>query len=84
MLDQEGMAAAFPVLGDTGRQAQRLVDRALEGAAKPRGPRLAVFVHVPNVRASAHGSAVKGMPFTMAQLVQAGSAILSTIAAAAR
>ena len=58
--------------------------RALEDAAKPRGPRLAVFVHVPNVRPSARGSVVKGVPFTMAQLVHAGSAILSTLAAAAR
>ncbi len=58
--------------------------RALEGAAKPRGPRLAVFVHVPNVRASARGSAHKGASFTMDRLVHTGSAILSTLAAAAR
>jgi pyroglutamyl-peptidase len=58
--------------------------RALEHAAKPRGPRIAVFVHLPNVRASSRRLAGRPGSFTIDQLVEAGNAVLSAVAAACR
>jgi pyroglutamyl-peptidase len=49
--------------------------RALEAAAKPGGPQLVVFVHVPKLRnrTGLRGNAV--LP-TLSQLVRAGTAII--------
>jgi pyroglutamyl-peptidase len=55
--------------------------RAAEAAARPDGPTLVAFVHVPKVQAAGerrHGS------LTFARLVRAGEAIMRTAIAAAR
>jgi pyroglutamyl-peptidase len=54
--------------------------RALEAAARPGGPRLAVFVHVPPVAQRPRPRIrVKRRHFTLDQLVRAGAAILSAV-----
>lgn len=54
--------------------------RALEAAARPRGPRLAVFVHVPPVRTQSRPRArARRRQFTLDQIERAGRAILFTI-----
>jgi pyroglutamyl-peptidase len=50
--------------------------RALGAAAKPRGPRLAVFVHVP---LPMRGVRPRQRDFTIDQLVRTGRAIVSTL-----
>jgi len=57
--------------------------RALEHSAKPRGPQIAVFVHVPNVRAKSRRPGQRAS-FTIDQLVRAGNAVLSAVVAACR
>jgi pyroglutamyl-peptidase len=56
--------------------------RALEAAAKPGGPRLAVFVHVPRVRQKFRPR-VRGRrrQFTFDDLVRAGGAIVAAVRA---
>jgi pyroglutamyl-peptidase len=54
--------------------------RALEAAAKPGGPRLAVFVHVPSIGQKFRPRArARRREFTFDQLVRAGDAILSAV-----
>jgi pyroglutamyl-peptidase len=54
--------------------------RALEATAKPGGPRLAVFVHVPHVGQTFRPRArTKRREFTLDQLVRTGGAILSAV-----
>jgi len=53
--------------------------RATEAAARPGGPRLAAFVHVPRI-GSPHGS----RPLTFDDLVRAGEAIVRAAVGAAR
>jgi pyroglutamyl-peptidase len=59
--------------------------RASEQAARPEGPRLVAFVHVPSV---SHGRNLRKrtphQPFTFYRLVQAGEAIVLAALAAAR
>ena len=52
--------------------------RATEAAARPDGPKVAAFVHVPKVRATG----TRRAPLTFHQLVRAGEAIV--LAAIAR
>jgi pyroglutamyl-peptidase len=56
--------------------------RALEHAAKPRGPQIAVFVHVPSVRARSRQPGDRRTSLTIDQLVRAGNAVLSAVVAA--
>jgi len=66
--------------------------RAIEAAARPGGPRLVVFVHVPQVRRGARplrsrpsrGKPNSRVPLTLADLVAAGEAIVEAAQAAAR
>ena len=54
--------------------------RALEAAAEPGGPRLAVFVHVPRVRPSFRPrDRARRRDFTLDQLERAGRAILLAV-----
>lgn len=55
--------------------------RAAEAAARPGGPRIAAFVHVPMVHATTRR---RGSPLTFEQLVRAGEAIVRAAIAAAR
>ena len=57
--------------------------RALEAAAKPLGPAVVVFVHVPNVRRSAQRPGHSRLP-TLSQLLRAAQAIVIAAVAAAR
>ena len=54
--------------------------RAAEAAARPNGPKVAAFVHVPKVRATA----TRAAPLTFDQLVRAGEAIVRAAIAGAR
>jgi len=54
--------------------------RATEAAARPNGPKVAAFIHVPRVR----GAGSWGAPLTFAQLVRAGEAIVLAAVAGAR
>jgi pyroglutamyl-peptidase len=55
--------------------------RALEAAARPGGPRRAVFVHVPRVTGrSRRRTGGKRAGFTMNELVRVGEAILAAVA----
>lgn len=54
--------------------------RAAEAAARPNGPKVAAFVHVPKVR----GKGSPRAPLTFDQLVRAGEAIVFAAMAAAR
>jgi pyroglutamyl-peptidase len=59
--------------------------RAVEAAAKPAGPKIAVFVHVPQVRRDpAPRARVKKRQLAPADLARAGDAILRAIASARR
>jgi pyroglutamyl-peptidase len=59
--------------------------RAAEAAGKPGGPRVAVFIHVPQVRrGSVPRGRVKKRHLEPADLARAGGAILPAIAGAAR
>jgi pyroglutamyl-peptidase len=58
--------------------------RAGEATLQPGGPLLVAFVHVPLVARSARRQPAHGLPFTMADLVRAGGAIVRTAVAAAR
>ncbi len=81
-------AARVPALPsrDAGRYlCNYLCWRALESAAKPEGPRLVTFVHVPKPRRGpARRNAHRRYPLHMAELVRGGQAILMTVVAAAR
>jgi pyroglutamyl-peptidase len=57
--------------------------QAAEAARRPRGPRLAIFIHVPNIRRHARPRAAKRR-FTLHDLARAGERLLMEIAAAAR
>ncbi len=57
--------------------------QAVEAARRPRGPRLAAFIHVPPVRRHARPRAPK-RHFTLDDLARAGERLLVEIAAAAR
>ena len=54
--------------------------RATEAAARPDGPKVAAFVHVPKVRATG----TRRAPLTFDQLVRAGEAIVLAAIAGAR
>jgi pyroglutamyl-peptidase len=54
--------------------------RATEAAARPGGPKVAAFIHVPRVR----GPGSRHAPLTFDQLVRAGEAIVRAAVAAAR
>jgi pyroglutamyl-peptidase len=54
--------------------------RATEAASRPGGPKLAAFVHVPDIRGSASGRP----PLTLGQLLHAGDAIISAAVCAVR
>ncbi len=55
--------------------------RAAEAAARPGGPKIAAFVHVPMVRAT---NCRRGEPLSFDQLVRAGEAIVRAAITAAR
>jgi pyroglutamyl-peptidase len=55
--------------------------RATEAVARPNGPKIAAFVHVPRVRATAGG---RGAPINVDRLVRAGEAIVRAAIATAR
>jgi pyroglutamyl-peptidase len=57
--------------------------RALETAAKPRGPAIVVFVHVPKLRTRSRRKGPDSSP-TLAQLTRAAQAIVVAAAAAAK
>ncbi len=57
--------------------------RALEAAAKPHGPAVVVFVHIPNVRRTARRPGHSRAP-TLSQLLPAAQAIVIAAVAAAR
>jgi len=57
--------------------------RALEAAAKPNGPTVVVFVHVPNIRRRLRRSASSTAP-TLGQLLQAAQAIVIAATAASK
>ena len=71
---------------DAGRYlCNALYWRALELASQPRGPRLAVFIHVPRVRRhSLPRARMRRRPMSMSELRRAGEAILRAVVAAAR
>jgi pyroglutamyl-peptidase len=79
-----GMPAALS--RDAGRYlCNYLCWRASEHAARPDGPRLIAFVHVPSVVPTKSLHKRKGCgPFTLAHLVHAGEAIVLAALAAAR
>ena len=54
--------------------------RATEAAARPNGPKVAAFIHVPKVR----GKGSRHAPLTFDQLVRAGEAIVRAAVASAR
>jgi pyroglutamyl-peptidase len=54
--------------------------RATEAAARPNGPKVAAFIHVPKVR----GKGSRRAPLTFDQLVRAGEAIVRAAIAGAR
>lgn len=59
--------------------------RAAQAAARPGGPRVAAFIHVPMVRCGPVPRAhAKKHPLAMADLTRAGSVILAAIAVSAR
>lgn len=59
--------------------------RAIEAAAKPGGPRLAAFIHVPNPRYAALQCNLRRRPLPgLAELTRGGQAILLMIVAAGR
>jgi pyroglutamyl-peptidase len=57
--------------------------RAIEAAAKPSGPKLVAFIHVPKLR---HGAFRRGRPrpWRMTDLLRSGEAILLAAVAATR
>ena len=57
--------------------------QAAEEARRPRGPRLAAFIHVPNIRRHTQPRAAKRR-LTLDDLARAGERLLMEIAAAAR
>jgi pyroglutamyl-peptidase len=57
--------------------------QAVEAARRPRGPRLATFIHVPNIRRHARPRAAKRR-FTFDDLARAGKQLLVETAAAVR
>jgi pyroglutamyl-peptidase len=57
--------------------------RAAEAAGQPRGPRLAAFVHVPNIARGARRPG-KRRRLTLDDLTRAGNSILTALVAAAR
>jgi pyroglutamyl-peptidase len=57
--------------------------QATEATHRPRGPRLAAFIHVPNIRRHARPHAAKRR-LTLDDLARAGERLLMEIAAAAR
>jgi pyroglutamyl-peptidase len=71
---------------DAGRYLCNYVSwRALEAAAKPGGPRVAAFVHVPKLRRKAlRRRAGRQYPLGIEELVRGGEAMLLRIVAAAR
>jgi pyroglutamyl-peptidase len=56
---------------------------AAEAARRPRGPRLAAFVHVPNIQHHPRQRAAK-THVTLDDLVRVGERLLTVLAAAAR
>jgi pyroglutamyl-peptidase len=75
-----GMNAALSQ--DAGRYlCNYLCWRATEAAARPNGPRVAAFVHVPKVRGTPGG---RGAPLTIDQLLRAGEAIVRAAVISAR
>jgi pyroglutamyl-peptidase len=54
--------------------------RATEAAARPNGPKVAAFIHVPKVR----GKGSRHAPLTFSQLVRAGEAVVHAAIAVAR
>jgi pyroglutamyl-peptidase len=83
-------ARAVPVPTTLSRDAGRylcnyLSWRAIEAAAKPGGPRVTAFVHVPMPRgASLRRRAWRRYPLGMKEFVRAGEAMLLALTAAAR
>jgi pyroglutamyl-peptidase len=57
--------------------------QAAAAASRPRGPRLAAFIHVPNIRRHARPRAAKRR-LTLDELTRAGERLLVALAAAAR
>jgi pyroglutamyl-peptidase len=57
--------------------------QAADAACRPRGPRLAAFIHVPNIRRHARPRAAKSRR-TLDDLTRAGERLLVALAAAAR
>jgi pyroglutamyl-peptidase len=57
--------------------------QAAESARRPRGPRLAAFIHVPHIRRQARPRAAKRR-LTLDDLTRAGERLLVALAAAAR
>ena len=75
---QTGTAAMLS--RDAGRYlCNYLCWRAIEAAAKKGGPRLAAFIHVPNVARVARRK-TKRRPLTLDDLTRAGSALLASLA----
>lgn len=54
--------------------------RALEAAAQPRGPRLVVFVHIPNIRTKPRRAQRGRMSFAFGDLVRIGENLLVALA----
>jgi pyroglutamyl-peptidase len=69
---------------DAGRYlCNYLMWRAAEATAKPRGPRLAAFIHVPNIRRGPRRKSDKPR-LSLNDPARAGSDLMITLAAAAR
>ena len=58
--------------------------RAAEAASKPRGPRVAAFIHVPLDRRGARPRRAAKPRFSLDDLMRAGNSILTALVAAAR
>ena len=69
---------------DAGRYlCNYLIWRAAEAAARPHGPRLAAFIHVPSIRRGPRRRAGKPR-LSLDDLVRAGTGLMVALAAAAR
>lgn len=70
---------------DAGRYlCNYLAWRGAEAVAKPNGPRLAAFIHVPPTRRFTRPRGAKGRQFSLDDLVRAGERLLIEMIAAAR
>lgn len=92
------LPAPFPHLADAARRARvpvrlsrdagkylcnYLIWRATEATGRPQGPRLAAFIHVPEIARTPRRRGARKR-FTQADLARAGTEVLLALAAAAR